>query len=282
MTPERVRPAGRRAGLTVVGSSAIDRIDDGPPSPGGAPAFVDIALTGLPGERRVITRYAAEDAPLFEAVAGRPGVSVTVLPSLTTSAFGLRYSGDRRVITVDAIGDAWTAEEIAGAAIRTTWVHVAALLRTDFPVATIQELAARHLVAYDGQGLVRASQLGRLAVDRCFDPELLAWVEILKLDDVEADVVAPGGFGVGAAARLGVPEILVTQGSGGCDLYCEGAVTHIPAARTVAGVTSTGAGDVFCVAYVAGRSRGMDPVSAAGTASRVVAEMLEARRASAT
>ena len=282
MTPHTRRPAGRRAGLTVVGSAAIDRIDDGPPSPGGAPAFVDIALTTLPGDRRVITRYAAEDAPLFEAVVGRPGVSVTVLPSRTTSAFGLRYSGDRRVMTVDAIGDAWTAEEIAGAAIQTTWVHVAALLRTDFPVATLGELAAGHLVAYDGQGLVRAPRLGRLAVDRCFDPELLKSVEILKLDDEEAEVLADGGFGVGAAGELGVPEILVTHGSGGCDLYCDGAVTHIPAARTVTGVTSTGAGDVFSVAYVAGRSRGMDPVSAGRSASRLVAEMLEARRASAT
>ncbi len=274
----RLARAGR-PGVTVVGSGAVDRIDGAPASAGGAPAFAAVGLGACPGEGRVITRYADGDAHLFEAVIGRTGLDVTVLASRTTSAFGMRYSGEGRVMTVDAIGDEWTAEEIEGAGIETTWVHVAALLRTDFPVETVRRLAARHLVSYDGQGLVRVPRLGPLAVDRCFDPELLRWVEVLKLAEDEAEVLCEGGFDVRAAERLGVGEILVTYGSDGCDLFCDGRVTRIPAARKVSGVSTTGAGDVFTIAYAAGRAGGVGPAAAAEQASRVVAEMLEARRA---
>ena len=41
-----------------------------------------------------------------------------MLASVTTSGFGLRYAGDRRVMTVDAIGDAWTVDEIEKAVAR--------------------------------------------------------------------------------------------------------------------------------------------------------------------
>jgi sugar/nucleoside kinase (ribokinase family) len=267
--------------VTVVGSAAVDRIDGGPASPGGAPAFAAVGLGATPGGGRVITRYAAGDAELFEGVVGQAGLEVTVLASRTTSGFGLRYAGDRRVMTVDAIGDEWTVEEIGGAGIETTWVHVAALLRSDFPVGTVRALAARHLVSYDGQGLVRVPRVGPLEVDGDFDPEVLRSVGILKLAEDEAEVLAGGGFGRRAAGELGVPEILVTYGSDGCEVFCDGGVTNVPAARKVSGVSATGAGDVFTMAYVAGRARGVGPVAAAEEASRVVAEMLEARRAGA-
>ncbi|OPE55978.1 hypothetical protein BV510_02375, partial [Mycolicibacterium diernhoferi] len=61
----------------------------------------------------------------------------------------------------------------------------------------------------------------------------------------EAVIVADGPFDLAAAERLGVPEILVTYGSEGCDIYRDGTVatgvtTFLPDRSSAA--TSSGSG----------------------------------------
>ena len=82
---------------------------------------------------------------------------------------------------------------------------------------------------------------------------------MLKLAEDEAVVVADGKFDAAVAARLGVPEIVVTYGSEGCDIYIDGAVIRVPAAWRVLGVQTTGAGDMFTACYVANRAAGAGP-----------------------
>ena len=90
-------------------------------------------------------------------------------------------------------------------------------------------------------------------------------------------IVADGEFDAATARRLGVPEILVTLGSEGCDIYTDGDVVRVPAAWRVTGVQATGAGDMFTACYVANRAAGADPVAAAERASELVARELEKR-----
>jgi sugar/nucleoside kinase (ribokinase family) len=228
-----------------------------------------------------VTKLAPVDRPLFAPVLEAPRISVTALPAKTTSAFGLRYTGDERVLTVDAIGDPWIVADLDAAMIETSWVHLAPLLRSDFPVDVIETIAARgHQVSYDGQGLVRRPELGPLLVDAAYDTNLLSAVSVLKLNDEEAEAVAGGPFGLDAARRLGIPEIIVTLGSHGCILYVGGEAVRVPAARAVGGVHATGAGDLFMVAYLKARAGGIQPVPGAEQASEFVAATLEARRAS--
>lgn len=263
----------------MIGNLAVDRVDDNPPSPGGCPSFVAAAIehAGVPG--RIITKRAHADAHVFTEMLGRMSVPVTILDAETTSAFGLRYEGERRTMNVDAIGDAWTAEDLATAGITTTWVHVAPLLRGECSDQPLGRLAASgHRLSYDGQGLVRIPRTGAMGVDRDYDHGLLSRLSVLKLADDEADVVAGGLFDEAVALRLGVPEIIVTSGSDGSDVYVTGRRTHVPAAFRVLGVETTGAGDMFIVAYVARRSSGTPPVDAAHAASELVAEVLERRR----
>lgn len=282
--------------LTVLGNLSVDHVDGGAPSPGGAPAFAVQALKALGAGGRVLARMAPGDQPLFAELLEDPTLPVTVLPAVTTSAFDLLYSGESRALTVDAIGEPWTAADIEAAAIDTTWVHVAPLLRSDFPPDTLARLAsAGHRVSYDGQGLVRVPGLGPLKLDGDYDPALLRSLSVLKLSEEEARVVAcrvngagsPGSepdvaardsFTVATAARLGVGEILVTLGCGGCDLYAEGRLIHVPAKPPVHGIQATGAGDAFAVAYAASRAAGEQPAQAAGRASELVAAMLSTRR----
>ncbi|HKV18310.1 MAG TPA: PfkB family carbohydrate kinase, partial [Mycobacterium sp.] len=202
-----------------------------------------------------------------------------ILPSDRTSSFRLDYVDvDHREMSVDAVGPVWGPEAIEAANPDTTWLHLAPLLRTDFPAETLALLHARgHCIVYDGQGLVRADRVGPMVVDGNFSPELLRHISVLKLAEDEAVIVADGPFDESTAARLGVPEILVTFGSEGCDVYSDGSVVRVPAAWRVEGVQTTGAGDMFTACYTAHRAAGADSRRAVEAASELVARELEQR-----
>ncbi|BDY33061.1 MULTISPECIES: PfkB family carbohydrate kinase [Mycolicibacterium] len=266
-------------GVTVLGNLAIDIINGAPRSPGGCASFAGVALEAAGGVGRIVAMGAEADHALFDALQERFDGMVAILPSDVTSSFRLDYDDtDHRHMAVEAIGPVWDADDIAAADPTTTWVHLAPLLRTDFPAATLAVLADRgHRVAYDGQGLVRADSLGPLVEDRHFPRDLLTHLDVLKLAEDEAVVVADGEFDASTAERLGVPEIVVTYGSEGCVIYLEGTVVRVPAAWRVMDVQTTGAGDMFTACYVANRAAGADPRLAAERASELVARELDKR-----
>ncbi|OMC36197.1 carbohydrate kinase [Mycobacterium sp. GA-1841] len=263
--------------MTVLGNLAIDVIDGAAPSPGGCASFAGLALRAAGVRGQIVAMGGDHD--LFDPLLTTLGSTMRILRSEATSAFRLDYDDtDHRRLSVEAIGPVWSTEDIAAADPQTTWVHLAPLLRTDFPGAALAALKARgHRISYDGQGLVRADRLGPLVEDRRFPSDLLNNIDILKLAEEEAVTIAGGTFDAAVAERLGVPEILVTYGSEGCDIYLEDRVCRVPAAWPVLGVQTTGAGDMFTTCYVARRAIGAMPLDAAEFASRVVAGELDMR-----
>lgn len=267
--------------IAVAGNVAVDRIDGEPPSAGGCPSFAAQALRMLGREGQILTRYAAADQEFFERVLSTLGVPLTTLAAKSTNGFGFRYEGELRTMTVDSIGQPWSHADAAAIDSGVSWVHVAPLLRSDFPPEALAALAGDgRTVSYDGQGLVRVPEIGPMKVDAAFDPALLESISVLKLAEDEAVVIADGPFEERQALTLGIREILVTYGSDGCMLYVNGEAQHVPAARPVLGVQTTGAGDVFMVGYVTARSDDDDPRIAAEKASSLVAEILEERKRS--
>ena len=265
--------------LAVIGNVARDRVDGGAPQPGGCPTFAALAFLMLEREGQILTRFADSDRGLFEAHLLSLGVPVTTLGARSTSAFALDYHGETRSMRVDAVGDPWTPADVAALDPDVRWVHVAPLLRSDFPPETLAALSASgRRVSFDGQGLVRAPRLGPLTADDDFDPAMLPPLSVLKLAEDEAQVVAGGRFDETHAAKLGVPEVLLTLGSAGAILYLQGNEEGIPVTGPVLDVQATGAGDVFMVSYVAARSDGEDPAAAAHLAAETVAKMLEERK----
>jgi sugar/nucleoside kinase (ribokinase family) len=142
-------------------------------------------------------------------------------------------------------------------------------LRSDFPAETLAALARGRRLSLDGQGLVRVPEPGPLRLDADFDPAMLEHVRILKLAEEEADVI-------GAVDRLGVPEVLVTYGERGSTVYAGGRKEDIGTWPVTA--DPTGSGDAYSAAYLAARSRGLAPVSAARSATAAVAAVLSGRR----
>ena len=264
--------------VAVVGNLARDRIDGGPPQAGGCPFFAALALRLLGREGQIVTRCSDADRPLFNGPVDALGVPVTILSSEHTSGFDHFYDGEIRRTKVTAVGDPWAPADAAHLDPDVRWVHVAPLLRSDFPPETLAALASGgRPVSLDAQGLVREPRIGPLQQNASFDPAALTAVSVLKLSEEEARTVGGGAFGAATAQSLGVPEILATLGSRGEDVWVDGLITHVPT-KPVLGVETTGAGDAFMVGYAAARVDGALPVEAAYEASALVIRMLRERK----
>ena len=253
--------------VAIVGNLSLDHVEGGPPRAGGAPFHAARALRVLGRPALVLVKCAPGDRHLLLPPLAALGVPVAWIAGASTAEFSFRYDGDHRLMTVDALGDSWSAEDVAGVG-GARFVHVGPLARSDFPATTLAELAQGRTVSYDGQGLVRPDRTGPLRLDGDFDPEMLRHVQILKLAEEEAEMV-------GAVDKLGVPEVLVTYGERGSTVFADGRQEHVEA-WPIAG-DPTGSGDAFSAAYLAGRSHGLGPFSAARKATAVVGAMLTRR-----
>jgi len=152
--------------VAVVGNLARDRVDGGLPQPGGCPFFAAYALRAIERPGHILTRCADADRHLFEGPVAALGVPVTILRGERTSGFDHAYAGERRSTTVTEIGDAWTAADAEHLGPDVTMVHVAPLLRSDFPPEAVAALAAgARRISRDAEGLVRAAALFAMVQD---------------------------------------------------------------------------------------------------------------------
>jgi sugar/nucleoside kinase (ribokinase family) len=263
--------------IAAVGNVCLDTLDDAPPRPGGTVFYAARTLARLGAEARIAASCADADAPLLRPALEAFGPPVSWYESETTSAFRMRYSGaGRRTMRLEAVGKAWSAEEAVDAVASAEWIHVGALVRTDFRRATLAALAGggRKVLA-DGQGLVRCAVLGPLRSNGEIG-DVLRFVTLLKLDQSEAELLA-GGADPEAVRSLGVREVLLTLGAQGSIVVTADTVVAVPAAEIGDRVDPTGAGDTYSAAYLVARSRSAEPAEAARSATDVVAELLAAR-----
>jgi sugar/nucleoside kinase (ribokinase family) len=250
--------------LALVGNLSRDVVDGGAPRIGGAPYYGGLAWRAMGSRATIVTRCGRDERVVYARRLTSLGLPVVMLAGTRTASFSLDYTGDARVMTVVQRGDSWTAAD-ANAVAAGAWVHVAPLLRCDFPVETLAALGRGRRLSLDGQGLVRVAEQGPLRLDANFDPALLEHLQILKLAQEEAEVV-------GAVDKLGVPEVLITYGPRGSCVYANGRAVKVGAWPVAA--DPTGSGDAFSAAYLAARSQGLSPVSAARRATAVVGALL--------
>jgi sugar/nucleoside kinase (ribokinase family) len=253
--------------LALVGNLSRDLVDGRPPRIGGAPYYAARAWRALGSRATIFARCGPEERDDYARRLSALGLPVVLLPGEVTTSFSFHYDGDTRVMTVQQPGDAWTPAD-ADVVPAGAWVHVAPLLRCDFPAGTLAALAHGRRLSFDGQGLVRVREPGALRLDADFDLAVLKHVQILKLAEEEAEVV-------GGVDRLGVPEVLVTYGERGSCVYVDGRKDEVAAWPVAA--DPTGSGDAFSAAYLAGRSQGLTPVSAARRATALVGALLTGR-----
>ena len=262
--------------VAVVGSLSLDSVDGGPLRIGGGAYYGARALTALAYPARVVARCADADRTTLQPQLEAVGVPATVLAGRTTTRFSLQYSGQERQVVVESVGDGWSTKDAAAvnrALADCDWLHVAPLLRSDFPAATLAVIARGRRLSLDGQGLVRVARPGPLELDPDFDPALLEHVTVLKLAEEEAQTLTDDPEFT-PLLELGVPEVVVTFGARGSLVLGEGIRERIHAPRLPH--DPTGAGDSFAAGYVAARSAGEGPVAAARGATDLVARLLVA------
>ena len=272
-----------RSELTLIANVALDRVNHGAWTCGGCPTFAPYAFAHLQARGVVNAACADEDIAMFRALDVDGSVSFRFKRAATTTRFDLNYSGefsDTRSMVLYTIGHAWSADDVDRLEIDSEWVHLAPLVRSDFSVAAVARLAARgHRVGYDGQGLVRVPQIGELTLDARYDAQLLRHLTVLKLSEEETAVVASDDGRGRALARLAeIPELLLTHGSRGAEIRVGGTLNHVAPDQVVADVQTTGAGDVFMIAYLIGRARDLAPAAAAALGANVAATMLTERK----
>ena len=180
-----------------------------------------IAKCGSPERRSYLRRLAALGLPVSLSAGGE------------TTAFSFRYDPDgRREMQVDTVGEPWSEADGPERALRRVeWVHVAPLLRDDFPPATLERIAYRRRVLLDGHGLVRPRRVGALELDGDFDRALLRHVSILKLAEEEAQTILGGSSSLEKLRELGVPEVVVTFGAGGSLVLTREAAVRVTTRR---------------------------------------------------
>jgi sugar/nucleoside kinase (ribokinase family) len=259
--------------LAAIGNLSLDVVAGAPPRPGGTVLYSARTLARLGADARIGAACAAPDRDMLVGPLETLGLPLTWHASSATAAYAFRYDGDRRLMRQNAVGDPWSPADVLAAIGEAAWVHVGALVRSDFPVDTLAALAAdRRRLLVDAQGLVRRPDLGELRTDAEVG-DALRHVSILKLNDEEAETLA-GSSEPEALRSLGVPEILLTLGSKGSCVVTAAAVERIPAQPVAAEIDPTGAGDTYSAAYLVARSRGGDPVEAARAATEEVAQFL--------
>ena len=251
--------------IALLGNLCRDVFPDRPPATGGGPYHGARALQRLGVPARIVTRCAAEDRDELLPPLVHLGTPVRFVPGTATASCAIDNDGDVRRMRLEAIGDSWAPGDLPDLPTAVRWVHVAPLARSDFPAGTLATLARRYRVSYDAQGLVRVPEVGPLRLDADFDRGLLRHISILKVAEEEAAVL-------GDLTELGIPEVVLTQGSLGSTVITGGHREHIPAHALDA--DPTGAGDAFATAYVVGRNAGFTPAGAARRATAVVASLL--------
>jgi sugar/nucleoside kinase (ribokinase family) len=263
--------------ISLIGNLTVDRIDGGPPRVGGAVYYATRAAARIGADASIVTRCAPGDRDSLVSELESFGLPVTWSPGEATTAFTFDYDGDHRQMTVDVVGDPWTVADVegwAGTALATEWVHVGALLRSDFPTETLGALARDgRSVLVDAQGLVRLGAQGPLQRNGEVDRDALRHVAVLKLNEDEAEILA-GSVEPDALRALGVPEVVVTLGSTGSLVVAGDTVERIHVKPLTKVVDPTGAGDTYSLAYLNARARGSTPADAARAASAVVSAIL--------
>jgi sugar/nucleoside kinase (ribokinase family) len=261
--------------LAVIGPLSRDLVNDRAERIGGPPWYAARALRTMQQEAMVVAKCGEPERRSYLRRLASLGLPVSLAAAGETTSFAFRYDAEgHREMRVETIGEPWSeGDEPERALRRVEWVHVAPLLRDDFPPETLERIARRRRLLLDGHGLVRARRVGPLALDADFDRTLLRHVSILKLAEEEARAILGDGE-LEELRQLGVPEVVVTFGAGGSLVLTRDTAVRVTA-RPARG-DPTGAGDAFSVAYLSARAGGHRPISAARRASALVSALLTA------
>lgn len=246
--------------------------------PGGTAFYFCRALSRMHVKVQLLTATAPADEPLAADLRSA-GVDVTCLSSAHTVVFENRYghNPDERTQRVLQTADAFPLDALRR--LRAGIFHLGPLLAGDLPGEAIPLLAQKGKVSLDVQGLLRKVDGNRVVpADWAAKKELLPFVHFLKASEEEMRVLTGATDAEEGAALLagwGAKEVMVTQGSKGSVIFCQGALYRIAAFAPRRLTDATGCGDTYAAGYLYRRSAGDGPQAAGEFAAAAATLKLE-------
>lgn len=228
--------------------------------PGGTAFYFGHAMSHLNHDGfRLVTSLGESEKKAVEELRNA-GIEVRMIPSRQSVCFENKYGEDmnHRTQRVLAKADPFTIE---GLKVEEAGIfHLGTLLADDFSLDVLKYLSGKGRVSVDAQGYLR-EVIGEnvFAVDWADKAEALPYVDILKVNEHEMEALTGLDDPMNAAVRLadmGVKEVVITLGSEGSYIYCDGIMHEIPAYEAKDVVDATGCGDTYMAGYLYKRSLG--------------------------
>jgi sugar/nucleoside kinase (ribokinase family) len=246
--------------------------------PGGTSYYFSNAIRNMPLNYLLVTSLGAGEMSSVDALRSL-GINVNAYTSTYSVYFENIYGEnlDNRTQRVLRKADPFTLEQVKD--ISAKIFHLGPLLADDMPVAFIKDLSARGQVSLDVQGFLRTVENKQVVlIDWCDKRETLQYIDILKANDQEMEVIT-GCKDIRKGAALlhewGVKEVVITLGSKGSVLYIDGSYYDIPVFIPQHIADTTGCGDTYMAGYLSQRILGKGPQEAGEFASAMAALKIE-------
>lgn len=227
--------------------------------PGGTALYFSCAVSNLDTKYLLVTAVADAELPYVDGLREK-GIEVKVQPSAHTVFFENIYAEDQdqRTQNVWQKADAFKIDELSN--IDADIFHLGPLLADDISTSLIKALAEKGRISLDVQGYLRKVENNKVYATGWPDKaEALQYVDILKADVGELEALTDCKDVKEGAAILqnwGVKEVVITNGSKGSTIFCDGAVYQIPAYRPKEVIDATGCGDTYMAGYLFKRNKG--------------------------
>jgi sugar/nucleoside kinase (ribokinase family) len=227
--------------------------------PGGTAWYFSWALSQLPLNYLLVTAVGNTELHYVNQLQEK-NIEVLVQPSAHTVFFENIYEADQDKRTQNVLqkADPFSAGQFNDITARI--FHLGPLLADDISTSLIKTLATKGRVSLDVQGYLRRVENQKVYATNWTDrQEALQHVSILKADVAElatlsgCDTVTDGAK---TLAAWGVAEVVITNGSQGSQVYCEGVLYDIPAYAPPVITDATGCGDTYMAGYLYKRSQG--------------------------
>jgi len=159
------------------------------------------------------------------------------------------HDGGRTVLVHRGASSQLDPKDIPERAIeRAGWIHLSSIAGRVPTLRKIGQLATKHKKKISWNP--GSAELALLACEEVSLKDLP--IQIMIMNQQEWEAVSEAEHTI----RKAIPELIITNGKAGLDLYVEGTATHVAAQKGETAVDETGAGDAFASGYVAARFYG--------------------------
>jgi len=251
--------------FTIVGHITIDNIQLGAINLitlGGAASYSSLIVKGLGGEVNLVTKF-GKDLPeeyLLSFIRNKIRISKhSISNSYPTTKFKIELKNSSREIYLKS-----RCEDINSFGDNTGDAAIISPVAGEVGNKLLKNIRKNHdIIFLDPQDFIRKFNENGNCFMRKMDHEILNYLDIIKMDEVESFWVTGSREPIKALRFIMNSDLKVaifTRGSKGILLYCHKGLFKIPIRKKMRVVDTTGVGDIFSGAFTVTYLQQKDPI----------------------